>query len=179
MSNIIVFEKAQLEMKARKGFRNWINTFDEEFNIQTTLSLISLKTLTFLAEGRERNAFYLYDLIMNLLGIGSGFEINELNTKDKMAVINRYLFLIDRIRFEYMKRLGWLESYPGENFTLVEQVIQFEQLAPGLQARTPVLSNDHPDYDRFDKMTAFEKEELVRKLLSKALKDILDHSTNL
>ena len=97
---------------------------------------------------------------MNLQGLGSGFEFNELDTKDKMSVIDRYLFLLDQIRFEYIKRLGWLESYPGEEFTLVELIIQFDQLAPGLRAKPPSLSKDHPDYSKFRDMNSFQKEEL-------------------
>ena len=124
--------------------------------------------------GKEKSPFYLYDLIMNLLNLGSGFEFNELHSKQKMTVVDRYLFLLDRIRFEYMKRLGWLERYPGEDFTLVDFVIHFEELAPGLQTKTPILSRNHPAYDKFSKMGAFEKEEFIRKLIPKALKEMPD-----
>jgi hypothetical protein len=72
---------------------------------------------------------------MNLLTLGSGFEFDELHSKQKMAVVDRYLFLLDRIRFEY---------------------------------------RNHPDYDRFSKVGAFEKEEFIRKLILKALKEIRD-----
>lgn len=129
----------------------------------------------FLAQGRDKSAFYLYDLIMNLQDLGSGFELNELHTSEKMLVMDRYLFLLDRIRYEYMKRLGWLEGYPGQGLTLVEMIIHFEQLAPGLQAKAPTLSQDHPGYSRFSKMNAFEKEEFIRKLIPEAIKKIQDH----
>jgi hypothetical protein len=42
---------------------------------------LSLKTLSFLSQGREKSTFYLYDLIMNLLNLGSGFEFDELIPK--------------------------------------------------------------------------------------------------
>jgi hypothetical protein len=135
--------------------------------------------LAFLSHGKEKGSFYLYDLIMNLQGLGSGFEFNELDTKDMISVIERYFFLLDRIRFEYIKRLGWLESFPGEEYTLVELIIQFDQLAPGLQARSPLLSKDHPAYGKFRRMNSFEREELIRKLVPEALKEIQDHSTTL
>ena len=166
-------------MKVKKGYRNWENQFKETFELETHLSDISLRTLMFLAHGRDKSVFYLYDLIMNLQNLGSGFEFNELDPKEKMAVIDRYLFLMDRIRFEYMKRLGWLESYPGEEFTLVELIIHFDQLGPRLQAQIPSLNRANPSYDKFCTMNAFEKEELIRKLIPKALKLIQDHSTTL
>ena len=174
MKEVVDFEKARLDLAVKKAYRNWVSKLGESFSSKTQLSQLSVRSLAFLAQGKEKNPFYLYDLIMNLLNLGSGFEFDELRSKQKMAVVDRYLFLLDRIRFEYMKRLGWLESYLGEEFTLVELVIQFEALAPGLQTKTPALSRNHPDYDKFSKADAFEKEEFIRKLIPKALKEMQD-----
>jgi hypothetical protein len=174
MKDVVDLEKARLVLAAKKAYRNWASKLGESFSSETKLSHLSLSSLVFLAQGKEKSPFYLYDLIMNLLNLGSGFEFNELHSKQKMAVVDRYLFLLDRIRFEYMKRLGWLERYPGEDFTLVDFVIRFEELAPGLQTKTPLLSRNHPDYEKFSKMGAFEKEEFIRKLIPKALKEMLD-----
>ncbi len=179
MANVVELSKARLTIKAGKGFRNWISRFKEDFGLFTRLDHISDKTLSFLAQGRGDNSFYLYDLIMNIQGLGSGFEHNELDIKDKMMVMDRFLFLLDRIRFEYMKRLGWLASYPGEEFTLIELIVKFDQLAPGMQSKTPVLREDHHAYQEFRKMNMFEKEEFIRKLIPEALKRIQDHSTTL
>jgi hypothetical protein len=179
MTNVVDLDKARLDLKAGKGFRNWKSRFGEDFGPNSRLDSISNKTLSFLAQGKGENSFYLYDLIINLLGLGSGFELNELNTKDKMIVMDRYLLLLDRIRFEYMKRLGWLEGYPGEEFTLIELVLKFDQLAPNIQAKPPILSRDHPDYPKFSKMNIFEREEFIRKLVPEALRRIGNHSTTL
>ncbi len=176
---VVEIQKARLAMAVRKGYRNWKSQFKEEFGVKTRLSDISTKTLFSLAHGKEKSTFYLLDLIMNLQGLGSGFEFSELNSKDKMAVLDRYLFLLDRVRFELMKRLGWLETYPGEEFGMVDLILRFEQLAPRLQADTPTLSRDHDDYEEFRRMNTFGREELVRKLIPKALRHIEDHSTTL
>jgi hypothetical protein len=172
MPDIVDIEKARLELKARKAYRNWVSQFREDFGLSTCLSHISDKTLSFLAKGAGDSTFYLYDFIMNLQDLGSGFEFNELNPKDKMTVMDKYLFLLDRIRFEYMSRLGWLSSYPGEEFTLTELIIKFDQLAPGMHAKPPALSEDHPSYQKFCEMSQFGKEELVRKLVYEALKEV-------
>ena len=161
MKEVVDLEKARLELAVKKAYRNWESKLGESFELRTQLSHLSPRSLAFLAQGKEKSPFYLYDLIMNLLNLGSGFEFNELHSKQKMAVVDRYLFILDRIRFEYMKRLGWLESYPGEECTLVDLVVRFEELAPGLQTKTPLLSRTHPDYEQFLRMGAFEKEELL------------------
>ena len=164
---------------AKKGYRNWRGKFGEVFSLETRLSALSTKTLAFLAQGGEESAFYLNDLIMNLLGLGSGFQFDELRSEEKIGVVDRYLFLLDRIRFEFMKRLGWLEGYPGEEFALVELIVRFEQIGSSLQAKTPALSRKHPAYDRFCQMGRFEREELIRRLIPKALQKDQGSSTTL
>jgi hypothetical protein len=179
MKQVVDLQKARLGMAVKRGYRNWESRFGESFGLETNPAQITLKTLSYLAEGREKSTFYLIDLIMNLKNMGSGFEFDALGAKDKMTVMDRYLFLLDRIRFEYMKRLGWLEAYPGEESTLVEMIIDFEELAPRLKADTAALSRNHPLYDTFCTMRIFEREELIRKLIPKALKKIQDSSTTL
>ena len=179
MEDVVDLEKARLEKMAQRGYRNWISQLGEKFQVGTRPSHISIEALRLLARGKETSVFYLYDLIMTLQNLGSGFEFNELNPKAKMAVIDRYLFLLDRIRFEYMKRLGWLEHYPGEEFTLVELITLFKRLAPEMQEKTPSLSRTHPSYGKFCIMNDLGKEEFIRKLIPKALNNIQDHSTTL
>jgi hypothetical protein len=179
MSEVIDLKEGRLAIAVRRGFRNWLSRFKEDFGVDTRLSNISFETLSFLAQGKDKETFYLYDLIMNLEGLGSGFEFNDLDSKKKMAVIDQYLFLLDKIRFECMKRLGWLESYPGEEFTLVELITRYDKLGPNLQAKVPALSQDHPDHERYAAMKTFDQESFIRKLIPKALREIQDYSTTL
>jgi len=179
MSKIINLKEGHLLIAVKRGYRNWTSRFKEEFDLTTRLSQISFETLSYLAQGKDKGTFYIYDLIMSLKGLGSGFEFNELSPKKKMEVIDQYLFVLDRVRFECMKRLNWLESYPGEEFTLVELITQFEKLAPGLQAEIPILSRDYPDHNKYLEMNILDKEAFVRKLIPKALKEIKGYSTTL
>jgi len=176
---VIDLQEGRLLLAVKRGYRNWTSQFKENFGIDTRFCHISLKTLTYLAQGRDKGAFYLYDLIMSLKDLGSGFEFHELDPKSKMAVIDLHLCLLDRVRFEYMKRLGWLDSYPGEEFTLVELVTQFNRIAPGLQAKIPLLSQDHPDYKEFSAINTFDKEGFIRNLIPKLIKEIEGYSDTL
>ena len=179
MSQVINLKESRFLFAVKRGFRNWESRFNEHFGTDTRFSKISLRTLSYLAQGKDKGTFHIYDLIMNLQGLGSGFEFNELSPKKKMAVIDQYLFLLDQIRFECMKRLGWLESYPGEEFTLVELIANFEKLAPGLQAKIPLLSRNHPGYEDYAAMTTYDKEGFVRKLIPKLLEEMQGYSTTL
>jgi hypothetical protein len=179
MTSIVNLEQARRARAARRGFRNWINRLGEDCGRETRLGDISTKTLAHLAEGKDSSSFYLFDLIMNLQDLGSGFDFHDLGSKEKLGVMERSLFLLDRIRFEYMKRLAWLESYPGEEFSVVELVMQYDEVAPRLQAQTPSLKPGHPDFERYQAMNAFQQETLIRELIPKALGKIQDHSSTL
>jgi hypothetical protein len=179
MTEVLHMRQARLDRAIRRGFRNWKSEFHEDFTGGTRLSDVSRKTLSQLALGKDKSTFYLFDLIMNLRNLGSGFEFSELSPQDKMSVMDQYLFLLDRIRFEYMKRIGWLEAYPGEESTVVDLVVRYEQIGERLFRATPVLSRNHAAYAEFQGMNSFEREELIRKLIPKALKEIEDQSTTL
>ncbi len=179
MTEVLSIEQARLDVAIRRGFRNWKSEFNEGFNRETRLSDISGKTLAQLALGKDKSTFYLFDLIMNLRNLRSGFEFRELSPQEKMSVMDQYLFLLDRVRFEYMKRIGWLETYPGEEFTLVDLVVNYEKLGQRLHRATPLLSRDHAAYAEFREMNSFEREELIRKLIPKALRGIEDQSKTL
>ena len=172
MSKVLNLKKESLKIAVKKAFCNWSYRFKEDFGSATTLALISNETLAFLAQGRDKGAFYLYDLIMNLVGFGSAFEFNELVPKKKMIIIDRYLFFLDQIRFECMKRLGWLANYPGESIPLVDLVLEFDRLAPGIQAVIPVLSPECKDYDIFCALVPIEREVFIRKLIPRAITEI-------
>lgn len=179
MTEVVELEKARLDMAVKRGYRNWKTRFGEDFGVQTRLADLSFETLAFLAGGRGKNTFYLFDLIMGVEGLGSGFEFHDLESAKKIAVMDRYIFVLDRVRFEYMKRLGWLEGYPGEEYTLVELIRQFDRIGPNLQLGPAELAKTHPGHDKFGNMNAFEKEEFLRKLMAKAIQELEDHSTTL
>ena len=172
MTQVISMEEGKAQLLAKKAFRNWKSRFKEDFTPETCLGHISLETLSFLAQGKDKSTFYLYDLIMGLNHLGSGFEFNELSPKNKMWVIDQYLFLLDRIRYEGMKRLGWLAHYPGEEIPLVEMITQFEALAPNLQAQIPMMNPGFAGSKEFFSVTTFEQEGVVRKLIPKLMQEL-------
>ncbi|MBT3256634.1 MAG: hypothetical protein HN366_09295 [Deltaproteobacteria bacterium] len=172
MTQVISLKKGKTRILAKKAFRNWKSRFKEDFSPETCLTHVSLETLSFLAQGKDKGTFYLYDLIMGLHHLGSGFEFNELSPRNKMRVIDQYLFLLDRIRFEGMRRLGWVTHYPGEEIPMVEMITRFETLAPNLQGQIPMMDRNFAGSKEFFSVTTFEKEGVVRKLIPRLIKEL-------
>lgn len=179
MNKVIDLREAKLLMAVKRGFRNWRSRFGEPFGVETRLSQISAQAISLLAQGKGKGTFYIYDLIMNLQNLGSGLQFDDLSPRNKMAVIDRYLFILDRIRFECMKRLGWLKTYPGEDRTLVSLITDFETLAPRLQAEIPLLHPGHPGYEEYTSLNPLDREAFIRKLIPKALRVIQDDASTL
>lgn len=172
MAQVISLEEGKAHILTKKAFRNWKSRFKEDFTPETCLGHISFEVLSFLAQSKNKSSFYLYDLIMGLNRLGSGFEFNELSPKNKMRVIDQYLFLLDRIRYECMKRMGWLAHYPGEEIPLVEMITRFETLAPNLQAQIPMMSPGFAGSKEFFSAGTYEKEGVVRKLIPRLIKEL-------
>ncbi|MDY6880085.1 MAG: hypothetical protein SV686_07570 [Thermodesulfobacteriota bacterium] len=179
MPQIIDLKQGVIQKAVKRGFRNWVSRFREDFGPDTRLCHLSIKTLAYLAQDNEQGTFYIYDLIMNLKGLGSGFGFGELSPEDKIAVIDRHLFLLDQIRFECMKRLLWLDSYPGEAYSIVELITDFEALKDRLKDKPLALNAEHPAYDEFTQIDAFERESFIRKLMPEALEEMAIYSTTL
>ncbi len=166
---LIDLEEKRLGIAVKKAYRNWRYKFKENYNADTRPSDISDAALSFLVQGKGKDVFYLYDLIMNLLGFGSGFKFNELSPRKKMETIDRYLVLLDTVRFECMKRLGWLERYPGDYLTFVELVLDFDSIVSDIRSEKFQLRPDHEDYNRYNNLPLFEKEIFVRNMIPAAI----------
>jgi hypothetical protein len=179
MSEVIDLRRRLIARAAERALRNWRKRFNEEFSVDMTFSDISMRTLSFLALGKEDSAFYFYDLIMNIQGMGSGFEFNVLRPASKMLVTDQYLFLLDQARYECMQRLGWLEERPGEHVPIVELIENFDVVAPSIQAEIPTLSSTHPRYNEFAELGVIEKESFIRGLIPDVLDALKRYSSTL
>lgn len=175
MSELIDLKEKKLSFAVKKAYRNWRYMFQEEYDADTRPSDISDAAISFLAQGKDKGVFYLYDLIMNLLGFGSGFKFNELSPRKKIETIDRYLILIDTVRFECMKRLGWLERYPGDYLTFVELVLDFDRLIHKIRSEEFCLRPDHKDYHRYNELPLSEREIFVRNMIPDAIEKFQRH----
>ncbi len=179
MAKVIKIEDARFLLRVKRGFRNWRTKFKEDFGPETKLGNISMPALSFLARGKGESVYYIYDLIMNIRELGTGLDFSKLSPPEKMFVIDQYLFLLDQIRFECMKRLEWLESYPAEVYPLAILIRDFEKIAPFIQAKLPSLRADFPGYKKYETLSDFDKETFIRRLIPKALEKIKHYSTSL
>ena len=79
-----------------------------------------------------------------------------------------HLFLADQVRFELMRRLGWLSGFPGEKYSLLEMVQEFDTVNASCKSSPPELSESHPNYPVYKGLNRMDKEASVRRMLPEA-----------
>jgi hypothetical protein len=68
-----------------------------------------------------------------------------------------------------MRRLGWLTSFAGQGYTLLEIIQAFEKIKVQCKEKPPKLSEAQPDFDLYNTLVGGDKEVFLRRKLREAL----------
>ena len=169
MADIVNLQSYQTKLAEKKGFSPWHKRFGEVYTRKTTLSDLSERTLYFLACPGEKNAVAFYELIMGILGMGEALKFYYLEQKKQMMVMDIHLFLADQVRFEMMRRLGWVDDFQGEKQSLFEMIQSYEKVKARANRKPPELSESHPDFAAYKQVSGMDKEVFIRRMFPKAL----------
>ncbi len=115
VAEVIDLERFRARVSADQGFRTWLGRFKEQFGPETRFEDLSPTTLLYLASPGEDNLYVFFDLIMGSRGLGGSlrFRLDDLEYAVKLKIMDTAFALVDRVRFELMRRLGWVEAVPG------------------------------------------------------------------
>ncbi len=174
MTEIVNLEDKRRQMAARKGFDAWHRRFPEAFDENTRARDLTDHTLGVLIHGGEELSMPLYDFIMGALGMGRGPRFYFMDNPDKMAVMDITLFLLDQLRFEAMRRLGWVDDHPTLHIPLLDLVRSYSSQFERARHQTPPLSRSHPLYDEYEKTFESDRPGFVRRLIPEVIKVFSD-----
>jgi hypothetical protein len=169
MSKVINIRAYRSKALHKRSFGPWQKRFGESYNASTRPSDLSDKTLYYLALPGDNSSFAFYELIMGVFELGAAPKFQYLDNKDQLKVVDVHLFLADQIRFEMMRRLGWLESFPSSENTILTMVQKTDEIKAQIQSTAPKLSKSHPEYGAYMQLTSGDKEVFVRRMLQDAL----------
>lgn len=169
MAEVIQLDSFKRKQAAIRGFRSWSRRFKEKLDEQTSLSDLSNKTLLFLISPGDQNIFALYELVMGVKDLGTTSDFFQLDKAEKMEVIDISIYLLDQLRFECMRRLNWLESSIRHEVPIVELIEEYPLLKEQGTKLVPPLSDSHPKYQIFERLSEFEKETFIRKQIPEAI----------
>jgi len=171
MAEVIDLERFRSKIAADQGFRTWLARFQEQFGPDTRLQDLSPSTLLYLATPGEENLYVFFDLIMGAQGLGGSvrFRLDDLDNDTKMKIMDTAFALVDQVRFEVMRRLGWVASLPEANAPIIELVREAWRLGSGFGQESPVLAPDHPDYPAYARLNPMDRMVFLRRLIPRAV----------
>lgn len=169
MTKIVDLQAYRIKAVEQRGFGPWQKRFAEFYDSKTRLSDLSDKTLHYLAQPGEPSSIAYYELIMGILDLGEAAKFHYLSNRNQMMVVDIHLFLADQVRFEMMRRLGWIKNFSGEHFCLVELVQDFDKVRIKCGGKPPELPASNPDYGAYAELTNGDKEVFLRRMLKAAL----------
>ena len=169
MAKIVDLQAYRTRNLVHRAFGPWRRRLDENYDETTCLADLSDKTLHLLAVPGEKSSAAYYELIMGILDMGDPARFYYLEKGQQLLVVDTHLFIADQVRFEMMKRLGWVADYYCQQNSLLNMVQNVDELKMQSRSTPPLLSESHPQYSEYRDLPQTEKEAFIRRLLPKAL----------
>lgn len=169
MSNLVNMDEFRRNRQAQKAFTRWEKLVGFRPEQAARLSDISDEGLMSLAELDNDAALALYDLVLGVRNWGPGEKFHYLESWRKMEALDAYLFLADQVRFEVMRRLGWVVGLAGESRTLLDLASHPAEIQAASQIKVPQLQPDYHRYDDLEQQYSVEPAAAVRSIIPEAL----------
>jgi len=139
-------------------------------------ALVSLAVGCALATPGEENLYVCFDLVMGAQGLGGSvrFRLDDLDNDIKMKIMDSAFALVDRVRFEVMRRLGWVSAGPEAEVPLIALVGRAWRLGAGFGQEAPDLVPDHPEFPAYARLTPMDRVVFLRRLIPRAVATFRD-----
>jgi hypothetical protein len=172
MPKVVSLESLKSQKAAKRGFREWQRRFKTlpALDEHTTWGGLPDELILFLAEDDEGGRQIIHDLLMGALGLGSGYEFESLPSEKLLPLLDVYFILIDQVRFECMRRLGWVSEIPLGYKPIIGLIRDYKQGVSPALTDTPELNPNHPDYPTYILLNEIEKRTFVRRMIPDAVK---------
>ncbi len=171
VAEVIDLERFRARMAADQGFRSWLGRFNEQFGPETRFEDLSPATLLYLASPGQENLYVFFDLIMGSAGLGGSlrFRLDDLEYAAKMKIMDIAIALVDRARFELMRRMGWVETVPGAERPIIRLVQEAWRRQVEFAREIPRLCAGHPDYPAYIRLNRLDRVVFIRRLIPRAV----------
>lgn len=169
MADILDMREKRLQLTARRGFESWNRRYSEHFDEHTRPLDLSDVTLGKLIQPGEESSSAFNEFIMGVRKLGAAARFHFLENIDKMGVMDITLFLLDQLRFEAMRRQGWVDDLPTSTVPLIDLVAEFPTRFSTTRHFAPPLSPRHPRYAEYEKTFEGDRPAFVRRLIPEIL----------
>ncbi len=164
MGELIDFQQGRKHLLALKGFQHWRRRYGGCYGEATTVKDLPDDVLYHLIQGENANGGAIEELVWGVLE-ARATQRGEPEPGSRMASMDITLFVLDQLRFEAMRRLGWITQHPLADVPLIEMIDLFAERYAATQHWTPPLAESHPRYA--DYCAAFEgdRDVFLRRMI--------------
>ena len=171
MEKTVSLQSHKMKKAALRGFREWKRLLPSLSYLDETARLQDLPDdlILFFCEDTPQSRVLIYDLLMGIYGLGSGYEFESLPPETVSALLDPYFLITDQIRFECLRRLKWTLSSPAAERPIVELVLEIRDKIPPEFLEIPQATPQHPAYRLLNPNSLMEQAVLIRRLLPEAV----------
>jgi hypothetical protein len=108
-------------------------------------------------------------VVLGVRGWGAGERFSYLEAKPKVEALDAFLFLADQVRFDLMRRLGWVRGVAAEAYPIVDLAMRPLEIQAEFSPLVPELTRAYGRYHDLERRLAIEPAAVVRSLIPEAL----------
>lgn len=169
MGDVIDLLQGRRHIAAKRGFSAWYRRFGRDFDELTSPKDLSDAVLFQLIQGDDVNGGAIKDFVLGVLNPGTEDRQRQENSAAMMAVMDVILFVLDQLRFEAMRRLGWVSENPLTTTSLLTMVEDFQTKYAATRHQTPALAPAHPLHQAYLETFEADRGSFIRKLTPEVL----------
>jgi hypothetical protein len=171
MSKIVSINSYRRERSAQKGFRRWKTLSRPGLCLDgnTTWSDLPDDLILFLLEDTPETRLRVYDLIMGVLNLGTGYEFEGLPSDRLISLLDVYFIIMDLLHFECMKRIGWLDAVPYEDVSIIDLIVKKAGGDGPAFLKIFSIGESHPAHAEFIRSSDLDKQTVVRRYAKEAV----------
>jgi hypothetical protein len=172
MADIISLESHKNRSAANRGFREWRRLFGSltDFHEHTKWADLPDEIILFFCEEGPESTHAFYDLLLRAHRLGTGQDFEAWAFDRFSTLMNGYFFILDQARFECMRRLGWIETIPRGDRSIIDLVMDSGTYEYAAQLEVPAPSSTHPAYEEDRRSRGIDRPALVRKHTPEAIR---------
>lgn len=172
MTEPVSLQAHKLKKSTQRGFREWRRLFPGLKEADETTRIMDLpdEVLLFLSEDIPQSRVLIYDLLMGVYGLGSGYEFESLAPDQVSALLDPFFLITDLLRFDCLRRLGWAYPAPGAAMPLIELVLMIQNGVPPDLQGAPELTAEHPAYKLLQHPSLLEQAVFLRRHIPEAIR---------
>lgn len=167
MAEIIDLRERREIIRGSQLLVEWARALGFSIGPECSIGDLPDSLLWLLAKADPKGQSELEKLIL-LVRKGKKAPSKILDPEERIELLDVTLFLLDHIRFECMRRLGWIETMEANKIPLAKLL---SESVEGLKEmkQIPSLKEDNPNFYRFQSLPTMEKDSFIRRQIPQAL----------